>query len=71
MFNNLGQGWKRDRESKVKYELDNTFEVQGVIKPGADLKTVNGNSKRRGKKFGKESYGCSVERHRGCRRKLD
>jgi hypothetical protein len=24
----------------VKYNLDNTFEVQGVIKPGADLMTV-------------------------------
>jgi hypothetical protein len=24
----------------VKYDLDNTFKVQGVIKPGADLMTI-------------------------------
>jgi hypothetical protein len=36
----VGNSHGRDCASKVKCELDNIFEVQGVIKPGADLVTV-------------------------------
>jgi hypothetical protein len=36
MYNNQEQSWKRDCESKAKYELDNTFEVQEFIKPGSN-----------------------------------
>jgi hypothetical protein len=67
MFNNWEQSWKRDCESKVKYEMDNTFQVQGVIKPGADLMTVTKTSKEEVKR--QRKIGCSVGRHKGCRRR--
>jgi hypothetical protein len=35
-----GDSHGRDSASKVKYELDNTFEIHGIIKPRADLMPV-------------------------------
>jgi hypothetical protein len=35
----------------VKYNLDNTFEVQGVIKPGADLMTITNTANEEVKKL--------------------
>jgi hypothetical protein len=35
----------RDCGSKVKYDLDNTFEAQGIIKPGAALMAITKTAK--------------------------
>jgi hypothetical protein len=42
-----GDSHGRDCASTMKYDLDNTFEVQGVIQPGADLMAITKNGKRR------------------------
>jgi hypothetical protein len=40
-----GDSHGRDCASEVKYDLDNTFEAQGAIKPGADLMTITKSAK--------------------------
>jgi hypothetical protein len=41
----IGDSHGRDCASRVKYELVNTFEVQGTIRPGAGLMTTKNAAK--------------------------
>jgi hypothetical protein len=55
----IGDNHRRDCASEVKYDLDNKFQVQGVIKPGTGLMTVTKQQKVDVKNL-TERYGGSV-----------
>jgi hypothetical protein len=44
----IGDSPGRECASKVKYNLENGFEVQGLIKPGAGLMEITSSVKKRG-----------------------
>jgi hypothetical protein len=52
----------RECASYVKYNLENDFEVQGVINPGAGIKEIT-NCEKRDKTFDKERYSGCVGRY--------
>jgi hypothetical protein len=55
----IGDSHGRECASNVKYNLENDFEVQGVINPGAGLKDITNSVKKRDKTFDKERCsGC-------------
>ena len=64
----LGDSHARNCSQGVKHNLNHNTEVQGIVKPGADMETIVGTSIESVKKLTKKDT-CSVGRHTRYREK--
>ena len=65
----LGDSHARNCSQVVKHNLNHNVEVQGIVKPGANIETIVNTSTKNVEKLTKKGHCRTVGRHTGCWKK--